>query len=232
MLAKDYTRVFGGDQENFRRNRELFIRYQVPQKDRSIAFDLGAGSGFQSIPLASLGCEVTAIDLCEPLLDEINGKKGRLPIRTIRDNILNFATVATSKIDYIVCMTDVISHFNSYEEIGELFRKISRSLSEDGLFFLSFRDYSIERVDTNRFIPFYSDDELIMTTFVEFGDEKNQVTDIIYRKEKGRWEMGVSSYMKLRLLPERIRELLGQSDIRLIAEEGSNGSLTWIGKIQ
>ena len=48
----------------------------VQKGSKGIAIDLGAGCGFQSIPLARLGFTVTAIDLDEKLLDELQKNSG------------------------------------------------------------------------------------------------------------------------------------------------------------
>jgi len=82
----------------------------------------------------------------------------------------------------VLCTTDVISHLTIYREIELLFRKISDCLNDQGKLILSFRDYTIEREDTERVIPFYSDDELIVLTFVEQKEEQINVTDILYEK--------------------------------------------------
>jgi 2-polyprenyl-3-methyl-5-hydroxy-6-metoxy-1,4-benzoquinol methylase len=71
LLAKYYSRIFCGDEINYQKNKDFFLKFNVPYKNNAIALDLGAGCGFQSFPLAELGCDVIAIDLIKELLNEI-----------------------------------------------------------------------------------------------------------------------------------------------------------------
>ena len=113
ILAKYYTRVFGGARQNCKQNRKILEAFQIVQGQEKIAFDLGA-SGFFTIPLAQMGFSVHAIDLEPSLLDEIESSKMDLKITTTRSDILLFDThINTGKIDLVVCTTDVISHFHS-----------------------------------------------------------------------------------------------------------------------
>ena len=58
-----------GDQDAARdRARQLFVDIGVETGAGAVAVDLGAGTGVQSIPLAEMGFEVSAIDSCEGLV--------------------------------------------------------------------------------------------------------------------------------------------------------------------
>lgn len=228
ILAKYYTRIFGGREYNQQKNSDLLSKFYIEAQDDSTALDLGCGSGFFSIPLGQKGFSVVAVDLDEILLDEINKSKGNLKVRTARDDILKFET-HTSGVDFdvIVCMTDVISHFNSYEEIRALFEKIYKNLKSSGKFLLSYRDQSRDLSDTGRFIPFYSDHEIIVTTFLEQELETLNVTDIFYLKDGDKWKMLPSSYKKLRLFSSQIEKIAQQAGFEIIHNETENG-LTYV----
>lgn len=60
------------------KNLEFLQKYQLSPTNSGVAVDLGAGCGFQSIPLAQLGFRVTAIDLDKKLLDELKANSGEL----------------------------------------------------------------------------------------------------------------------------------------------------------
>ena len=63
LLSDVYTWLMGGFDEAKSNNVEFFKCRNITPLSSGIAVDLGAGSGFQSIPLAELGFNVTAIDL-------------------------------------------------------------------------------------------------------------------------------------------------------------------------
>lgn len=224
VLAEHYTRVFGGADTNYRRNRTLLEEFGISRGHGKIAFDLGAGTGFFTIPLAQMGFSVVAVDLEQALLDEIEASGQELPVETVRGDILSFSDhVRGYGIDLVVCTTDVISHLNSYEEMDGLFAKIFLNLHENGRFLLSYRDQTTERTGADRFIPFYGDDGIIMTTFVEFFDDRLDVTDIIHTREGGRWQMTASPYRKLRLYDRRVKDLLERNRLKISQETNING---------
>jgi len=131
--------------------------------------------------------------------------------------------INTGKIDLVVCTTDVISHLHSYDELDDLFRKVSLNIAENGRFLLSYRDQTNELIGTDRFIPFYSDDEIIMTTFAEFFDQHLDVTDIFHIHENGQWKMTASLYQKLRLYDHKVKDLLTRNHLAISNEMVSKG---------
>ena len=64
--------------------------------------DLGAGCGFQSIPLAEAGYSVTAIDLDAKLLDELKANSNDLAINIVQGDLLDFETVINGEVELIV----------------------------------------------------------------------------------------------------------------------------------
>jgi 2-polyprenyl-3-methyl-5-hydroxy-6-metoxy-1,4-benzoquinol methylase len=67
-LATIYSWMAGGRQKAIANNYQLFQKLEIESVTKELAIDLGAGSGFQSIPLAELGFSVIAIDFCAVLL--------------------------------------------------------------------------------------------------------------------------------------------------------------------
>ncbi len=141
----------------------------------------------------------------------------------IEDDILNFKKFYPDKLDLILCMTDTLAHLDSLESINGLFKRVSESLAGDGKFLLSYRDQSVTLAGANRFIPFYSNEDLILTTFLEQSESDVTVNDIFYAKKDGRWEMNVSSYRKLRLTDEKIHSSLESNGLRITGEYKERG---------
>jgi 2-polyprenyl-3-methyl-5-hydroxy-6-metoxy-1,4-benzoquinol methylase len=116
QLASVYSWMAGTPEAAINRNHD-FLRQLKIDMPRGVAIDLGAGSGFQSIPLAKLGFSVVAIDFCESLLAELSNFAGNLPIRTIHDDILNFDRYVEEPTQLIVCMGDTLTHLDSLNSV-------------------------------------------------------------------------------------------------------------------
>jgi hypothetical protein len=79
ILAENYSWAFGGLESNVKKNFDFFSEQLGRPKLSAQAIDLGAGSGFQSIPLARLGY----VDSWE--LYKSSYRKVKIPIKTLID---------------------------------------------------------------------------------------------------------------------------------------------------
>ncbi|MBD1848243.1 class I SAM-dependent methyltransferase [Cyanobacteria bacterium FACHB-63] len=228
QLASIYSWMAGTPEDTIRRNHDLFRQFEV-NLSRGLAIDLGAGSGFQSIPLAELGFSVIAVDFCETLLSELRDRAGNLPIRTIHDNILNFPKYVEEQAQVIVCMGDTLTHLESLDSVQSLLLSVKGELATNGKFILTFRDYvSIEPQGTQRFIPVQSDEFTILTCFLEYREDVVEVYDLIHRKEGNRWILSTSSYPKLRIDRNWICDLLQKSGFEVVQNTVTNGMICMV----
>jgi 2-polyprenyl-3-methyl-5-hydroxy-6-metoxy-1,4-benzoquinol methylase len=85
QLASVYSWMAGTPESAIKRNYALFRQLEISLSQRGLAVDLGAGSGFQSIPLAELGFSVVAVDFCAALLSELSDRAGDLTIHTVHE---------------------------------------------------------------------------------------------------------------------------------------------------
>jgi SAM-dependent methyltransferase len=199
QLASIYSWMAGTPEAAIKRNHDLLRQLGI-DSSQGLAIDLGAGSGFQAIPLAELGFSVVAVDFCEALLSELRDRAGDLPIRTIHDNILNFSKYVEEQAQAIICMGDTLTHLESLDSVQSLLLSIEGALATNGKLILTFRDYvSVEPQGTQRFIPVQSDESTILTCFLEYRKDIVEVYDLVYRKEGDRWVLSTSSYPKLRI---------------------------------
>ncbi|MEQ8350569.1 MAG: class I SAM-dependent methyltransferase [Leptospiraceae bacterium] len=211
-LAQFYSQVYGGRSLNYSRAKSILQEFGISSnyRDGMQAADLGAGTGFFSVPLSEIGYSVLALDLDPSLnaehLESIEGHS----VTVIEADLMALPDYSNAPLDLVLCMTDTIAHLNNEEQILTLFKMVHRKLCSGGQFLISFRDQSIALEGENRFIPFYSGENLIATTFVEFSDRFVDVTDIIYSKEPD-WKMFTSSYRKVRLVAEGVSSLLENS---------------------
>lgn len=63
--------MFGGFKNGIKKNSDFFKEIEISPIHSGLVADLGAGCGFQSIPLAETGFSVVAIDLDRKLLNEM-----------------------------------------------------------------------------------------------------------------------------------------------------------------
>jgi hypothetical protein len=228
VLSDVYSWLYGGFETAIQRNRDFFSKHHMTPKGSGIAIDLGAGCGFQSIPLAEAGYSVSAIDTDSKLLDELGNNCGELPIDIIQDDLANFDKITPKGAELIVCMTDTIAHLESKERVVSVFDTVFQALEGDGRFVLTFRDLTLELEDLDRFLPVKSDENTIFTCFLEYEPETVKVHDIIYRKVNGGWELVKSFYRKLRVSESWIREQLSHGGFRKIESNSEGGLVTVI----
>ncbi|KUZ66214.1 hypothetical protein WI36_25610 [Burkholderia ubonensis] len=211
LLAEHYTWMFGVPfLEKVEEQRRLFEALGMEPGKHGTALDLGSGPGFQSIALASLGFEkVVAIDTSRALLDELNGKKGNLPIETVLADLRDFDRLAVpASVEAVVCMGDTLTHLDDMSDVTDLFKKARDILQPSGLIVLTFRDLSIELTGPDRFLPIHADNDRIMTCMLEYRPDVVVVTDLVHVREAGSWTLRKSSYHKLRLSPDALSDEL------------------------
>jgi 2-polyprenyl-3-methyl-5-hydroxy-6-metoxy-1,4-benzoquinol methylase len=228
VLAEVYSWMLGGFDRAMSKNVEFFQQHKISPKGSGTAIDLGAGCGFQSIPLARLGFTVTAIDLDEKLLDELQKNSGKFAIATIQDDLINFEQYVDNKAELIICMTDTILHLESREKADSLFQKVFASLEDRGKFIITFRDLIRELSELDRFIPLKSDEQTIHTCFLEYEPDTVKVHDLVYRKDNDNWKLNKSFYRKLRLSPQWVDKQLRNAGFSQIESEINNGLVTTI----
>ncbi|MBN1905848.1 MAG: class I SAM-dependent methyltransferase [Deltaproteobacteria bacterium] len=230
VLADVYSWMYGGFENGLQRNREFIAKHRLTPKRSAIAVDLGAGSGFQSIPIAEAGYQVTAIDLSARLLDELKTNSKGLPINVVQGDLLEFDSIVNNKPELIVCMTDTIVHLDSKENVSALFSKVFNALEPCGKFVITFRDLTHELKDHDRFIPVRSDDNTVFTCFLEYEPETVKVHDIVYRKIDGKWNLSKSFFRKLRLSRDWVEGQLMQFGFKILVTDFENGFITIIGQ--
>lgn len=228
VLSDVYSWMHGGFDTGVRKNTEFFRTHRIFPVLSGTAVDLGAGSGFQSIPLARAGFTVTALDLDVKLLDELKKHSAGLPITIINDDLFHFDKHIDGNAELVVCMTDTLIHLDSRERVLHLFRKVMNSLEKGGHFIVTFRDLSLELPELDRFIPVKSDADTILTCFLEYEPETVKVHDLVYTKKDGNWRLNKGFYRKLRLSKEWVDEQLSLAGFSLVETTVDKGFVTVI----
>ncbi len=199
LLADVYSWMYGGWDGALARYAEFFAARDISPRSSGKAVDLGAGCGFQAIPLARRGFAVTAIDSDRKLLAELEAHAEGLKIATVCGNLLQFREHVREPLELAICMVDTLLHLDSAALVEALFHDVYAALQPGGVFIGTFRDFTVAAEGLDRFIPVRSDERTIFTCFLEFEPETVKVHDLVYRRANGQWELGKSFYRKLRL---------------------------------
>ena len=226
LLAAYYSWMLGGFEKKLEDNRTFFHDLGIQPDLSGIAFDLGAGCGFQSIPLAEAGFKVIAIDTSHAMLEELKKAAGQLSVDTAEDDLLNFRHHGPKASELIVCMGDTLTHLDSLAHVQSLLDNVYQALETNGRLILTFRDLSVELKELERFIPVKSEANLIFTCFLEYEKTHVKVHDIVYEKIAGQWLMKKSFYRKLRIPPEWTKEKLLMVGFEIETLDIQNGMVT------
>ncbi len=239
MTAKEHYKIhlsnfyswMIGDFEELKNSFADFCKTQgIVPRETKCAIDLGVGNGIQSFALAELGFKVKAIDFDKKLLSELMSRQTTEQIEIIEDDIRNLNQFKNDSPEIITCCGDTISHLESFQELEQLFTDAYDCLSGKGKIIISFRDYSLELFDTERFIPVKSDETKILTCIIEYLDKKIKVTDLLYEKQDSEWVQKVSSYFKLRLTYPIVHSQLELTGFKIISNSVTNGMHYLVGQ--
>jgi hypothetical protein len=165
-----------------------------------------------------------AVDSYAPLLTELESRAGSLAIRTVNANLLEFKKYIAEPAAVILCMGDTLTHLPDTASVEALFTAVSDSLASGGLFAMTFRDYvSAPSKGGGRFILVRSDENRILTCFLEYFDTTVQVHDVLHERDGGQWRLRISSYPKLRLSLEWVVSALTSLGFTVRREPGLGG---------
>jgi SAM-dependent methyltransferase len=228
FLAEQYLWMAGGFDANITRNRNFFAGQGLLPHGSRAAVDLGAGCGFQSIPLAEAGYSVAAVDFCLPLLAELKDRAGTCSIEIIPADILDFPAWAAKSPELIVCMGDTLTHLADLTEVKSLIGRCHAELEPCGRLVLSLRDYSWEPECPVTIIPVRRDAEGIFLCRLEYQRESVSVTDIMFSCKSEHWERTSSTYSKCRIAPDGLARILADAGFGIDMFESGEGVITVI----
>lgn len=229
-LHSYYSWIYGGFENKIDENRKFFKNQEIKPESTKIAIDLGAGSGFQSIPLAEIGFAVKSIDFSKKLLEELKSKKDNLNIEIIEDDMLNYSRYSNYNPELIICMGDTVTHLESISSVEELVLNSYKILNGNGKIIFTFRDLTLELKDEKRFIPVRSDENKIFTCFLEYYSDHLKIFDIVNEKENGKWNQKISFYQKIKISEEKIKDVFIKTGFEIEYFDKKNGLITIIGK--
>jgi SAM-dependent methyltransferase len=226
LLSKHYSWMLGASFEEKVKEQNAFLSRTLGTLKSSpkptLAVDWGCGPGFQTIALAQLGFSpVIAVDTSSELLDELRSYVGDFPVQIEKADLRELpALVSAEQATVIVCMGDTLTHLPGKGDVTGLFRAAFDALRPGGMLVITYRDLTTELCGTDRFIPVRSDQDKIMTCFLEFENAESVVVhDLIYVREGAGWSMNKSSYRKLRLGIDWMCEELGKAGFTAVSHD-------------
>ncbi len=190
-----------------RRQKNEFAEAGIAGVDSAVAWDLGAGNGVQTVALSEMGYSVVSIDFNNQLIRELRVNTANRDVRIVEDDIFAFASLDQMP-DLIVCCGDTIAHLPDVDKLEHLISACYSRLGNGGRLYLSFRDYSRELTDTERFIPVKQDQDRILTCFLEYFENRVRVTDILLERDGGKWIQKISSYFKIRISVTMVEHIM------------------------
>jgi SAM-dependent methyltransferase len=226
LLSRHYTWMLGASFEKKVKEQNAFLSRTLGTLTNSpkpaLAVDLGCGPGFQTIALAQLGFSpVIAVDTSSELLDELRSYVGDFPVQIEKADLRELpALVSAEQATVIVCMGDTLTHLPGKGDVTALFRAAFDALRPGGMLVITYRDLTTELYGTDRFIPVRSDEDKIMTCFLEFENAESVVVhDLIYVREGAGWSLNKSSYRKMRLGIDWMYEELGKAGFTAVSQD-------------
>lgn len=221
-LANFYSWMIGDLNPKIEEFKIFLSTNGVKANGNKAALDLGAGNGAQSIALKELGFEVTAVDFNGQLLNELRTNQRGKDIDIVEADIRGVSRFNEKRPELILCCGDTITHLENSEQIEKLLMDSVDILESNGRLIITFRDYSSELNDQQRFIPVKSSNDRILTCILEYTKEKVKVTDLLYEKIDGEWIQKVSSYEKVRISTNEVVSILETSGMEIKFNEPVN----------
>jgi hypothetical protein len=143
---------------------------------------------------------------------------------------LAFQKHLTRKVHLILCMGDTLTHLPDPQTVEQLFSRVAESLLPDGMFVTTFRDYTSPIVGDRRFISVKSNEDRILTCFLEYFPDYVTVHDVFHERDGSAWQLRVSSYRKLRLSSEWVSATLHARGFAVRIEPGLTGMVRVVAK--
>lgn len=137
-LDENFWRTFGPlmfTEASFAEAAEQVQQFvEMLPADADQALDLGCGPGRHALALAKLGFQVTAVDTSRQLLDELEQRRGPLPIEIVQADMRHFER--HKAFDLILIMWTSFGYFEDEADHAAVLERVRASLSSSGVLVL------------------------------------------------------------------------------------------------
>lgn len=161
-------------ESRFEKENSVFQKI-INQFNLKKVLDAGCGTGFHSILLAKLGCDVTSADISQNMVNLLNSKKASygVEIKTVVSSFQELATKVDSGFDGVFCMGNSLPHLLTTEDIKTALDNFYQLLSKGGKLVLQILNYdkilsehkkiqSVREIQGKTFIRYYSYTESLL----------------------------------------------------------------------
>ena len=140
-LAPDYDDMTGFEKRFVQEGP--FFRLLVDRYGIRNALDAGSGSGFHSLLLASLGVQVTAVDISAKMttLLKEHAKAMELPVKTEEASFVSLPTVIHGQFDALFCMGNSLAHTLTTQGLSEALKSFVQVIRPGGILFIQNLNY-------------------------------------------------------------------------------------------
>lgn len=141
-LAAEYD-LMTQFEKRFEKEESAFKKFVEKYRLKKV-LDAGCGTGFHSILLAKLGCDVTAVDVSEKMLVQLqdNATKYGVYVKTVQASFQNINEYVNSDYDAVFCMGNSLPHLLNIGEIDLALKNFNSVLNEGGKLFLQILNYT------------------------------------------------------------------------------------------
>ncbi|TAK59352.1 MAG: class I SAM-dependent methyltransferase [Bacteroidetes bacterium] len=159
-LMTDFNSRFQKEQPIF---RQLLRQYNIHS-----ALDAGCGTGFHSLLLASLGVDVTAVDVSKEMVRTLQQRAGELQvtISSMQASFDELPGIVQKKFDAVFCLGNTLAHLLTEDSLMQTFKNFKLLLHENGTLIFQTLNYhrivqteeriqNVKERDNKIFIRFY-----------------------------------------------------------------------------
>ena len=128
-----WAEVYDGDDNPLVLLEEGFVRALMGEVSGLAVADIGCGTGRHTIPLATAGARVTAVDFSEAMLQRAHAKRGARAVTFLRHDLAKPLPLENATFDRVLCCL-VLDHIG---DLGSFFAELRRLCRPDGFVLLS-----------------------------------------------------------------------------------------------
>lgn len=137
QISKYYDYIFPSGKEQVN-----FISEAAGEPPRRI-IDIACGAGGYSLALASMGYNMTAVDIDAEMVRLTNEKaqKSGLDIEVVQSDMKTITNAVKGKFDCVFCIGNSIAHLSSIKEISDALAQMHEMLDEKGTLVVQIINY-------------------------------------------------------------------------------------------
>lgn len=177
-ISKYYQFIFPAGDEQVR-----FLKEVAGHPPKSV-LDIACGAGEYSVELAKLGYQVTASDIDQEMIKQLETKVKEMdcPLKMLKADMLELNSLLNDKFNLVFCIGNSVVHLENLEQIRQFFRKARLMLETDGSLVVQIINFDRILLKEIKALPLIENKDIGLTfeRYYNYDKEKN----IIYFQTK------------------------------------------------